>query len=178
MSQSPVWERFENDPRAPANTALRASNADRDVVNDVLGTAYAEGRITPEEFDERTDQVAVSKTLGELPPIIKDLVSLSGVPARRTTGEFHEEAVSRYESARRHALFAFLTPTLICWAVWAATMFGGFPWPVFVTIATGMRFAQLATSRNTTIRETEQKLQRKELRAIEARERRARERPK
>src|SRR5680860_677387 len=70
-----IWERFPHDPRHPEHAPLRASDRDRDVVNDVLGAAYADGRLTPEELDERGDQVAQAKTLGELPPIIRDLVA-------------------------------------------------------------------------------------------------------
>ena len=75
MSAGSVWDRFSLDPRQADNARLRASDADRDVVNDVLGTAYAEGRLTPDELDERSDQVAQSRTLGDLPPIIDDLVA-------------------------------------------------------------------------------------------------------
>ena len=61
------WSRFPHDPRSPENARLRAADRDRDAVNDLLGTAYAEGRLTSEELDERTDRAASAKTLGELP---------------------------------------------------------------------------------------------------------------
>ena len=64
-----IWERFTHDPRHEENARLRASDSDRDVVNDVLGTAYADGRL-PDELDERSDLVARAKTLRELPPLI------------------------------------------------------------------------------------------------------------
>ena len=56
---------------------LRASDRDRDVISDVLGTAYAEGRLTPAELDERSDAVAQARTLSELPAIIDDLIAPS-----------------------------------------------------------------------------------------------------
>ena len=56
MSEASIWERFSLDPRHPENARLRASDRDRDVVSDLLGTAYAEGRLTPEELDERSDR--------------------------------------------------------------------------------------------------------------------------
>ncbi len=52
MASTP-WERFDHDPRQPENAVLRAGDRDRDVVLDVLGSAYAEGRLTPAELDER-----------------------------------------------------------------------------------------------------------------------------
>lgn len=59
---------------------LRASDADRDRVTTVLSTAYAEGRITREEHDERLDQVMRAKTFDDLVPITSDLVPLAAAP--------------------------------------------------------------------------------------------------
>ena len=57
---------------------LRASDADREKVTTVLSTAYAEGRITREEHDERLEQVLAAKTFDELVPITQDLVLAPG----------------------------------------------------------------------------------------------------
>ena len=73
-----IWDRFEHDPRRPENAPLRASDKDRDLVHDLLGTAYAEGRLTREELDERADRVNAARTLGELPPLVSDLVAHLG----------------------------------------------------------------------------------------------------
>jgi DUF1707 SHOCT-like domain len=53
---------------------LRASDADRDQVATVLSTAYAEGRLTREEHDERVDELMAAKTFEDLIPITRDLV--------------------------------------------------------------------------------------------------------
>jgi hypothetical protein len=53
---------------------MRASDADREQVATVLSTAYAEGRLTREEHDERIDQLMVAKTFDDLIPITRDLV--------------------------------------------------------------------------------------------------------
>jgi len=121
-----IWERFPHDPRHPEHAPLRASDRDRDVVNDVLGAAYADGRLTPEELDERGDQVAQAKTLGELPPIIRDLVASSGATVPVVLDR-RAEAESRYRQQRQQALWSFLTPTLICWVIYLATMAGRIP---------------------------------------------------
>lgn len=60
---------------------LRAADADRDQVATVLSTAYAEGRITREEHDERLDQVMRARTFDDLVPITSDLVPLPTTPA-------------------------------------------------------------------------------------------------
>ena len=52
---------------------MRASDSDRQRVADVLGEAYADGRLDMDEFRQRTDTVWASKTLGELTPLTADL---------------------------------------------------------------------------------------------------------
>ncbi|WAL69877.1 DUF1707 domain-containing protein [Amycolatopsis cynarae] len=52
---------------------MRASNADRERVAQLLHTALAEGRITVQELEERLDTVYAAKTLAELEPPVADL---------------------------------------------------------------------------------------------------------
>ncbi len=52
---------------------LRASDADRAAVAQVLQTAMAEGRLSVGELQERLDEVYASKTLAELEPLTEDL---------------------------------------------------------------------------------------------------------
>ncbi|MEU3848857.1 DUF1707 domain-containing protein [Streptomyces sp. NPDC029554] len=69
---------------------LRASDADREKVADILRDALAEGRLDMTEFEERLDATYRARTYGELAPITRDLpapgvtapvVSLSKEPA-------------------------------------------------------------------------------------------------
>jgi hypothetical protein len=53
---------------------LRASDADRDRVAEILRQATEDGRLTLEELNERLDQAYAAKTYGELVPITRDLV--------------------------------------------------------------------------------------------------------
>jgi hypothetical protein len=63
---------------------LRASDADREKVANVLSTAYAEGRLTREEHDERMDQLLAARTFDQLIPITRDLVVIDGpVPGQQ-----------------------------------------------------------------------------------------------
>ncbi|MFG3100590.1 DUF1707 domain-containing protein [Streptomyces sp. NPDC048182] len=57
---------------APA-TELRASDADRDRIADILRDALAEGRLTAEEHAERVEGVLAAKTVGELDAFVRDL---------------------------------------------------------------------------------------------------------
>lgn len=69
--------------QAPAQTrpvmdeiaGMRASHADRERTIDVLKAAYAEGRLTPDEYNDRVEQIYRSQTYGELSGVIQDLPS-------------------------------------------------------------------------------------------------------
>ncbi|MFI8889526.1 DUF1707 SHOCT-like domain-containing protein [Streptomyces paradoxus] len=52
---------------------LRASDADRERVAEILRDALAEGRLDMEEFEERLDATYQARTYGELAPITRDL---------------------------------------------------------------------------------------------------------
>ncbi|MFI9719028.1 DUF1707 domain-containing protein [Streptomyces sp. NPDC052396] len=58
---------------APAEPALRASDADRDRVAEILREALAEGRLTAEEHAERVEDAYRARTLAELEPLLHDL---------------------------------------------------------------------------------------------------------
>ncbi len=60
-------------PAVPEPGNLRASDADRERVADILREAAGDGRLTMEELDERLDAVYAAKTYAELEPITRDL---------------------------------------------------------------------------------------------------------
>jgi hypothetical protein len=60
-------------PAVPDRGNLRASDADRERVADILREAAGDGRLTMEELDERLDAVYAAKTYAELEPITRDL---------------------------------------------------------------------------------------------------------
>ncbi|PWI20733.1 hypothetical protein DI272_29315 [Streptomyces sp. Act143] len=77
-------------PTPPAATAsgapgLRASDADRDRVADILREALAEGRLTADEHAERVEGALTAKTVGELDVFIQDLPAAH---ARRETATY------------------------------------------------------------------------------------------
>jgi hypothetical protein len=53
--------------------SLRASDADRDRVAEVLRAAAADGRLGLDELDERLERLYAAKTYGELVPVVEDL---------------------------------------------------------------------------------------------------------
>ncbi|MEU5208198.1 DUF1707 domain-containing protein [Streptomyces sp. NPDC020742] len=70
------------EPRTPgapvAEADIRASDADRDRVAEILREALAAGRLDPEEHAERIDVVYRAKTMGELEPVVRDLPTVTG----------------------------------------------------------------------------------------------------
>ncbi len=56
-----------------ARPALRASDADRDRIAEILREALAEGRLTAEEHTERVGAVYAARTHEELEPLVGDL---------------------------------------------------------------------------------------------------------
>jgi uncharacterized protein DUF1707 len=63
---------------------LRASDADRARVAEVLGTHMSAGRLTVAEYDERLARTYASRTYGELAELTTDLPA-AGTPAAGTT---------------------------------------------------------------------------------------------
>jgi hypothetical protein len=98
----------------PCLSDLRASDADRDRVADILREALAEGRLTAEEHAERVEGVLHTKTVGELDAFIRDLPAAhqqatapayAPVPPRPAPGTIPDEAdasvVAVFSSAMR-----------------------------------------------------------------------------
>ncbi|WP_037862007.1 DUF1707 SHOCT-like domain-containing protein [Streptomyces sp. NRRL S-340] len=97
---------------APPATELRASDADRDRIADMLRDALAEGRLTADEHAERVEGVLNAKTVGELEVFIQDLpaahrsrTSAAYAPNRPDDGEIlpqaDENVVAVFSAATR-----------------------------------------------------------------------------
>ncbi|CCB76608.1 conserved protein of unknown function [Streptantibioticus cattleyicolor NRRL 8057 = DSM 46488] len=86
MDESPLQKpslikRTQQPAGTDAEAALRASDADRDRIAEILREALAEGRLTAEEHSERLDAAYAARTVGELAPLVRDLPAH---PADRT----------------------------------------------------------------------------------------------
>ncbi len=76
MTSGPV------DPMTAARGRLRASDADREQVIDVLKVAFAQGRLTKDDLDLRAAQAFISRTYAELAAVTADIpVGLGGLVA-------------------------------------------------------------------------------------------------
>ena len=179
-----MWASFSHDPRLGANAALRATDGDRDVVHQVLADAYADGRLDREEFDSRTAQTAAARTLGELPPLLADLVAPAPVPAGgvlpASGAVLRQRAVAKYQADRRDAFLGFLAPSFICLVIWFVLGAGAFFWPGFVIAGTGINVLSMLIRRENIIEENTRRLEKKQAKeqARELEARRSRRSPR
>lgn len=84
---------------------VRASDADRDEIGERLRRHHAEGRIDPEEFQERIDNCYKAKTMGELQQLVGDL------PRE------HEETPDRPFYLRRLWGFPLIPLFIVFWVI-------------------------------------------------------------
>ncbi len=162
-----LWRSFPHDPRDPANAPLRASDADRDRIHQVLAAAFGDGRLDQVEFEERTDVVVRARTLGELPAVVGDLLPDPGPAltpaARRVDGGIAEGAYAAYLAERRQAVWAFVSASVVCWVIWwLTTGVFSFPWPVFVTLGTGLNVLRTVVMRGDMIAQETHRLETKQ----------------
>jgi Domain of unknown function (DUF1707) len=107
--------------------ALRVSDAEREAVVERLRGAGAEGRLDPDELGERVAAADRARTHADLAALVADLPEPPRPPAPRVPGD---------ELRRR--LATFLPPNIICVVIWAATNPGGYFWPMWVMLGTGI----------------------------------------
>jgi hypothetical protein len=172
---SRFWSSFARDPRQPDNQGLRAADRDRDLVVGAISEAYADGRLTREEMDDRLSQVQDTRLLGDLLPIVTDLMPTREVASRSALARAGDEeierlALVRYRERRRQALAGMLVPSLICLTIWVWSMISTgnliFPWPIFVILGTGGYLSRLVFGRESAIEEEREKLRKKQARAL------------
>ncbi|THA78558.1 DUF1707 and DUF2154 domain-containing protein [Streptomyces sp. A0642] len=65
---------------------MRASDAERERIAEVLREAVAEGRLRMEEFEQRLDAAYRARTHGELEPLVRDLPAPGGAAVAPVAG--------------------------------------------------------------------------------------------
>ncbi len=148
------WDSFRLDPRQPAHTSMRASDADREIVRVLLADAYADGRLTREEYDERLTTLYASRTLGELPALVTDLVLPDGAPAAPVplkAADLRTRGARKWRKDVEESLAAFLVPSIICTVIWIAAAGRGFFWPAFPMLFLGINLVRTLVNRESVI---------------------------
>jgi hypothetical protein len=148
------WESFRLDPRPPGNASMRASDADREIVRAMLGDAYADGRLTREEYDDRVNTLFGSRTLGEVASLVTDLVPPDGpatAPAPLLPADLRTRGARKWRRDVEESFAAFLVPSIICTVIWIAATGGGFFWPVFPMLFLGINLVRTVVQRESVI---------------------------
>jgi uncharacterized protein DUF1707 len=85
--------------------ALRASHADRDQIVELLRVAAGDGRLSPEELDQRLDLALTARTYAELAALVADLPSVgtAGSPAMAVSPATPPKELIRLHCASGHA---------------------------------------------------------------------------
>ena len=108
---------------------IRISDADREQYAERLRTAYAEGRITERELEERLQTVFRARFETEAEVVTADLPvpveSNAAILDRRDAGSLRIARIVR-------TAVQWYFPALICTGIWAITSFGGYFWPIWV----------------------------------------------
>lgn len=108
---------------------IRLSDNERERYAQQLRTAFAEGRITDAELEERLQAVYQARFESDIELVTSDLPApIEPIPVGRPPTESNSIDVGRI--ARTAVQWYF--PALICTAIWAITSFGGYFWPVWV----------------------------------------------
>jgi hypothetical protein len=148
------WESFRLDPRQPEYASMRASDADREIVRIVLADAYADGRLAREEYDDRLNTLYGSRTLGEVPSLVTDLVpsdSPSAAPAPLQRADLRTRGTRKWRKDVEESFVAFLVPSMICMALWIVVTGRGFFWPVYPMLFLGLNLVKTVVQRESVI---------------------------
>ncbi|MFF3338919.1 DUF1707 domain-containing protein [Streptomyces flavidovirens] len=92
---------------APREPALRASDADRDRIADILRDAMVEGRLTAEEHADRIDSVYRAKTVAELEPLVEDLPAPGGGARREPASAAYDPVDPSVPAAAENLVAVF-----------------------------------------------------------------------
>ncbi|MDO8213439.1 DUF1707 domain-containing protein [Conexibacter sp. CPCC 206217] len=126
----------------PAEPDLRASDAERERTVTQLREHFGSGRISEEEFDERSDAAYAARTVSELRALVADLPALPAAAPRPGHDPDRESAKRRVlQNAGASAI-----AVVACVAIWLATGMAGSFWPIWVILGTGVRVAFVAWS--------------------------------
>ena len=118
-----------------AQQPIRVSDRDRERYQQVLTTAYAEGRLDELELEERLSGVLEAKFETELAPLVTDLPAgrdLAVADAGSAASPVAERVVAQSDDHGRGIGTAFMTAPIVCTAIYAMTDFGGYFWPMWV----------------------------------------------
>ena len=110
---------------------MRAGDADRDTTISLLREAFAEGRLSQDEFDDRLDRAHAARTYADLAQLTLDLPASASNVAKVERNE-----VVKDRKELRSAWASWLGVGVLVNIIWFATWMGSGPapyyWPIWV----------------------------------------------
>jgi hypothetical protein len=136
----------------PGDPRLRASDADRERIAQLLREHHAVGRLTAEEFEARLEKAFTARTLGELDELLDDLPAIdlyqlpsAGIrPARRGGSGLERRVEDGLLPARTMPWITWVAGSALIVALWlaAGVLVGGAAWiPWFILVIVPWRLA-------------------------------------
>jgi hypothetical protein len=114
---------------------MRASDADRDATIATLREAFAEGRLSQDEFDERLGRAHSARTYADLSHLTEDLPGAVAVPSPTPVVEQSSDPAKERRDLRS-AWASWLGVGVLVNIIWFATWMGSGPapyyWPIWV----------------------------------------------
>ncbi len=92
----------------------------------------------------------------------------AGLPVQ---ADVHEQAVRRWAKDRREAVTGLVGLSLITWTIWAVTMLGGFPWPLFPVLAALVNLLRIQVQKQDIVEDHERSLLKRQAKELERRQR-------
>ena len=152
---------LEADPRSADNQHLLASDLDRSNAGRILVGSYAEGRLEHDEYQQRLSQATRAKTLGELEPVLSDVVVNPGSVVAPAPVEMPEEDSGQTKrptgQTKRPTRMVgpvpswYVSTNVICNVVWLVSVIGAgrlnYYWPMWVLIGTSIAVIGWASGR-------------------------------
>jgi Domain of unknown function (DUF1707) len=124
--------------RGRGRSAVRASDAERELAGESLRIHAAAGRLTHEELEERIERAYRAQSRGELAALLTDLPSDRGSRGARRLYRWQHEALKMHATT-------FLAVNGGLTAVWAATGEGVY-WPAVILVPTSLLLAGHASA--------------------------------
>lgn len=110
---------------------MRAGDADRDRTIGQLQDAFAEGRLTQEEFEQRLETAQQSKTFAELEPLTADIPKVKPKPV-----DPKQKELAKRSGDLRKGWSAWLGVSVLVNVIWGATALTSmslpYYWPIWV----------------------------------------------
>ena len=112
---------------------MRASDQDRDRIAEVLRDAYAVGRLSRDEFDERILAAYSARTLGELRDLTADLPAPP--PACLPSDMVADQDIARPRTVSRYGYVRTMRACVLVLTAWlAGRMFPAAVWVLAFTV--------------------------------------------